>query len=160
MFSNYRIGNKLIIATITKPRQGTAGFLTPVKVLIHIAKATRVLNGDVLADTERALYILAFHHSTPIANIYTGIEVNTRIELTESTVSTNPVTKMKENRVIGTPRNIYACEELVTAKEVAGLKSPEKIYYLPVRVGSNHFINGQRVRNCIPVSGVFRVEVG
>lgn len=161
MFGDYRIGNRRVIATITKPKEtGISGFLTPVKSLIHISKSYRVINGDILSSGNKALYMLAFHHATSIANVFTGIEVNCQIELTQSTVTVNPVTKMKENRVTGTPRHIYACEALITSEEVAGLKSPEKIYYLPVKVTSDHFINGERVRNCIHISGIYRVEVG
>ena len=160
MFGDYRIGNRRITATITKPRQSISGFLTPVKALIHVSKNYRLMNGDILAEGNTPLYILAYHHATSVANVFTGVEVNCQIELTQSTVSTNPVTKMKENRVIGIPRKIYACEALITAEEVAGLKSPEKIYYLPVKVTSDHFINGVRVRNCSQVSGIYRVEVG
>lgn len=158
MFGNYRIGNKRITATVTKP--SSSNFITPVKALIHIPKSQRVLSGDILAEGAKALFILAHHHDTPLSQVFTGIEVNCQIELTQSTVSTNPITQMKENRVIGTPRKIYACEELVTAADVVGLKSPETVYYLPIRVTSDHFINGVRVRNVSHVAGVYRVEVG
>lgn len=160
MFGNYRIGNQRITATITQPKNGVTGFLAPVKAYIHIPERFRIVNGDILAEGTKPLYILAHHRNTPLCKVYTGIEVNTQVEITESTVTINPVTQMKENRVPGIPRKIYACEELVTAKEVAGLKAPEKIYYLPIKVTSDHYVNGMRVRNAWAVNGVYRVEVG
>lgn len=159
MFGDYRIGNKRITATVTQPKNISGGFLTPVSALIHIPFTHRVLSGDILAEGQKAQYILSFHHKTPLCNVYTGIEVNTQVDLTLSTVTINPVTKMKESRVQGIARKIYACQQLVTASEVWGLKVPETIFYLPIKVTTDHFINGKRVRDVSPVGGVYRVEV-
>lgn len=158
MFVDYRIGNKRITATVTKPSAST--FLMPVKALIHIPKNYRVISGDILADSSKALFILSFHHDTPICSVFTGIEVNTKVEVKDSSIATNSVTKMSEKRVFSSPRMIYACEQLVTAAEVVGLKTPETIYYLPIKVTTDHFINNVRVRHVSRVSGIYRVEVG
>lgn len=158
MFEEYRINGKRVVATITQPNKSLR-LLGPVNTLVHLPLRLKVVDGSVLYEKDEPRYLIAHHHKTLLSLVCAAIEITTEVELTESTTTTNPVTKMQESRVVGLPRKVFASEHLVTAAEVVGLKLPETIYFLGEEVTPNHFINGRRVRFVSKVTGLYRVEV-
>lgn len=159
MFEDYyRVGNKKVLITCTKPSAGLR-LLAPVRTMVHIPKRFRVKPGSVLFKNGEAVYMLSQHHSNPITDVFAALEVNTMVQLSQSLTTKHPVTQMASNRTVNDPEPYPACKDVISPTEVIGLQTVEIVYYLARAVTKDHFIDGQRVKNCILMNGLYRVEV-
>lgn len=159
MLRNYRIGNRSVHATITKPRDRIQS-LRPAKHLIHVEHRYVVQAGDILYDNQRPRFLLANHHLNDVSRVFAGLELNAEIEIQATKSRNNAVSRMNDGREPdGPPKRVWACEDVITAAEVVGLKNPETIYYTNEILSTQHLVNGQRVRNVTRVAGIYRIEV-
>jgi hypothetical protein len=153
----YKIDKYLVRAIITKPTPDLKALL-PVRSLVHLPLAYPVYGGEILYRNNKPYILLADHHEHLLGRVFSGLHINTSVEVIYFQETMHPVTNMSNGKTETSRVTVPAVIEVGAEVTDNNLTSKQNIYYLGTAVSLDDKIDNVRVRKVDLISGVYRVE--
>jgi len=156
--STYKIGNRIVKATITQP-QPMMGQLDPTRQLVHVPDKYKAKGGDILTERNIPKMLLVNHHTIPGYRILLGLAINNTVTVTRNIRVINPITQMPGNTFAKTTiANVPIVTEIESDLREAKHLNGRVTIYLGQEVSINDLIDAVTVKSVKKVSGIYVAE--
>jgi len=158
-YKSYMMGAKRVRAALTKPNENTLTMM-PVRSLVYLPVGYKKLLTRTLSSMAgKPLLLLADHHPSHEHEVYLGLHINAKIELTEKFTGVHPVTNLATQEFNSGTRFVDGVFELGRSKDELSLIVEKSVYYLAEPVSQNDKLDGRTIKKVRKLSGLYRVEV-